>query len=162
MPTSLTRSTLAAATLVACAEPAPPSRPGGEAAPIPPPASASATRDSTWVEISGPTLIAFSPPSTSAAADSSHDVETAMDDFGYYLTSALDSLRAAGVRVVSVESRTLHVIDAGRATAFRVPSDSAELGYYLVAPGRAAEVQYGAQSDIDLIEWTRRYLRRAP
>jgi hypothetical protein len=161
MPTSLTRSTLAAAALVACSEPAPPPRPRGEAAPIPPAASASATRDSTWVEISGPTLIAFSPPSTSAA-DSSQDVETAMDDFGYYLASAQDSLRAAGVRVVSVESRTLHVVDAGRATAFRVPPDSAELGYYLVAPGRAAEVQYGAQSDIDLIEWTRRYLRQAP
>jgi hypothetical protein len=62
---------------------------------------------------------------------------------------------------VSVGSRTLHVVDGGRATTFRVPRDSADLGFYFVAPGRDPAVYYGAQTDADLIDFARVYLARA-
>jgi hypothetical protein len=148
------RLVLGSTAVVACTDAAPPPA-RTDAAALP---AATPVRDSTWVDVTGPTLIAFLPPNAGALLDSAGDAATALDDFGYYLASASDSLRALGVRVVSVESRTLHVVVDGRTTVFRVARDSADLGYYLVAPGRAAVVRYGAQTDADLIDAVREHL----
>jgi hypothetical protein len=113
------------------------------------------------VDVTGPTLIAFYPPSASALIDAGDDQATALDDFGYHLASATDSLRALGVRVVSVGSRVLHVVDGARTTVFAVPRDSADLGYYLVAPGRAPVVYHGVRADVELLDAAHEYLRGA-
>ena len=152
---------LGSAALLACTEGTPPPQ-RAEAARAPVPAAAApARRDSTWVEITGPTLIAFFPPDVSAQIDAGGDEATALDDFGHHLASATDSLRALGVRVVGVGTRTLHVVQDGRTNVFAVPRDSADLGYYLVAPGRPPLVQYGVLSDTDLVDVAQEYLRGA-
>lgn len=173
MQTSWCRSSFVGAALLACAEaPAParqqtappPARPAAApreaAAPeaTAPGAAAPARRDSTWVEVTGPTLIAFYPPNAAALIDSAGDAATALDDFGFHLASATDSLRTLGVRVTSIGSRTLHVVSDGATTVFRVPPNSVDLGYYFVAPGRPARVEYGARTDADLIDAAREHL----
>ena len=153
--------------MLACAEPAkaPAARAEGaslQAAAEPAPAPPQAERDSTWIDVVGPTLIAFYPASATTLIDSSSDDATALDDFGYHLASAHDSLRALGFRVVSVGSRTLHVVHGATATTFRVPRDSADLGFYFVAPGRDPVVYYGAQAEDALIDAAHAYLARTP
>lgn len=120
----------------------------------------SARRDSTRIEVRGPTLIAFWPPNAQAALDSGGDAATALDDFGYYLASADSALRALGFRVASVGGPTLHLITGARTATFLVPRDSADPGYYIVAPGQPPAISYGVQTDADLVDAARRYLTR--
>jgi hypothetical protein len=163
MPSTWLRVALGSAALLACSEAAPPSTDGTAARPPAPraaaplPAAGATARDSTWVDVTGPTLIAFFPPEASALLDSGGDDATALDDFGYHLASATDSLRALGVRVVGVGSRTLHVVADRQTTHFRVPQDSAEIGYYFVAPGRRPLVAYGVLTDSELIDAARQH-----
>ncbi len=159
---------IAGLALVACADaPPPPARAEparaepARAEPARAAASPAVPRDSTWVEVTGPTLIAFYPPSAATVIDAGDDAATALDDFGYHLASAIDSLRALGVRVESVGSRVLHVVQGGRTTVFTVPRDSADIGYYLVAPGQAPVVYHGVLADADLIDAAQRYLHAA-
>lgn len=151
---------IAALALLACADGPPPAVRAESARAAAPPAVA-VPRDSTWIEVTGPTLIAFYPPSAAAVIDAGDDAATALDDFGYHLASAIDSLRVLGVRVESVGSRVLHVVQGGRTTVFTVPRDSADIGYYLVAPGQAPVVYHGVLADADLIDAAQRYLHAA-
>ncbi|HKP76219.1 MAG TPA: hypothetical protein VJT67_11895 [Longimicrobiaceae bacterium] len=138
----------------------PPSTPSGGAAGE---TGAVATpRDSTWVEVRGPTLVAFWPAHAQAVIDSDGDDATALDDFGYHLASAESALRALGVRVVSLEGPRFHLVAGGRTTEFVVPRDSADLGYYLIAPGRAPAIAYGVLTDADLVGFAREYLTTRP
>lgn len=162
----------AAVLLAGCSEAPRPSRPKATVAPpstvappaaVAPPESASArastpvVRDSTWVVVDGPTLVAFYVLPTHA--DSAGEVDAALDDYGYYLAEADSSLRVLGFRVQVVPSRTIHLV-AGRDTAvFTVPPDSADIGYYFVAPGRAPAVFYGVQVGDQLVAEARAYLR---
>jgi len=159
MPLTWCRLALAWAALLACTEPAPPP---ARTADVPRAAAAPVRRDSTWVDVTGPTLIAFYPSNAAGLLDSAGDAGTALDDFGYYLAQASDSLRALDVRVVSVTGQPLHIVTDGRVTEFRSARDSADLGYYLVAPGRSAVVLYGAQTDVDLIDAAVRHLLVPP
>lgn len=145
---------LAPSALLACSRPASPpaERAAGEAAP------AATPRDSTWVEVRGPTLVAFWPARAQAALDSGGDDATALDDFGYHLASADSALRALGFRIVGVEGRRFHLVSGGWAAAFAVPADSADVGYYMIAPGRAPAVSYGVRTDDDLVATARQYL----
>jgi hypothetical protein len=102
--------------------------------------------------------VAFWPAHAQAVIDGGGDGATALDDFGYHLASADSTLRALGFRVVSVEGPRFHVVSGGRATVFAAPRDSADLGYYLIAPGRAPTVFYGVQTDADLVQAARQYL----
>ena len=151
--------------MIACAEPAKAPAARAEETSLQAdttPAPSPVKRDSTWVDVVGPTLIAFYPASATAEIDSSSDEATALDDFGYHLASAHDSLRALGFRIVSVGSRTLTVVNGGATTTFRVPRDSADLGFYYVAPGRDPVVYYGAQAEDALIDFAHAYLARPP
>jgi hypothetical protein len=122
-------------------------------------AAASPARDSMWVTVRGPTLVAFWPANAVAALDSGGASASALDDFGYYLSAADSGLRSLGVRVVNVGGRTFHVVAGAATTSFSVPPDSSDIGYYLVAPGRAPEVYYGVQTDTDLLDAARQYIR---
>jgi hypothetical protein len=139
----------------ACA-PATPDAAGNPAAQSSRPAPAT-TRDSTWVEVRGPTLVAFWPTDAAAVLDSGGADASALDDFGHYLSAADSGLRSLGVRVVNVGGRTFHLITGGGAAAFTVPRDSSDIGYYLVAPGRPPVVYYGVQTDDDLLAAAQRY-----
>lgn len=154
-----------AALLAGCSEAPPPSPPRvaetppavvSQPAPAPARASTPAVRDSTWVAVAGPTLVAFYVVPTHA--DSAGEVDAALDDYGYYLAEADSALRALGFRVQVVPSRTVHLVSGRETTVFTVPPDSADLGYYFVAPGRAPAVFYGVQVSDELIAEARAYL----
>ena len=120
--------------------------------------AASAARDSTWIDVRGPTMVVFWPAQAQAAIDSGGDDATALDDFGFYRASADSALRALGVHMVNIEGSRFHLVSGDRTIEFGVPRDSAPLGYYLIAPGRAPTVLYGVQTDVDLVDAARQYL----
>jgi hypothetical protein len=139
----------------ACTQAAP--DPARDPAARPSAPSSAATRDSTWVEVRGPTLVAFWPVNAAAVLDSGGADVSALDDFGHYLSAADSGLRSLGVRVVNVGGRTLHLVSADGVTEFTVPPDSSDIGYYLVAPGRSPVVYYGVQMDDELLAAAREY-----
>lgn len=147
------RTALIVCALLACTKPD-----GAPARHSPGTPAGGVARDSTWIEVRGPTLVAFWPAHAQAVLDSGGDGATALDDFGYHLASADSTLRALGFHVASVEGRRFHIVANGQTTTFVVPRDSAELGYYLIAPGRAPAISYGVQTDADLAETARQYL----
>ena len=118
----------------------------------------SAQRDSTWVEVGGPTLIAFVGPA-STADSGNPDLAEALGDFSYHLGTASSNLRDLGFRVMVVESSRFFVVRGARVDTFTVPKDGADIGYYLVAPGRTPVVSYGVQTNGDLIDAARQYLQ---
>jgi hypothetical protein len=118
----------------------------------------SAQRDSTWVDVRGPTLIAFVGP-TSTADSGNADLAEALGDFSYHLGTADSSLRSLGFRITVLESRRFYVVRGARVDTFTVPKDSADIGYYLVAPARAPAVSYGVQTNSDLIDAARHYIQ---
>jgi hypothetical protein len=109
--------------------------------------------------VRAPTVVAFYPGNASTAIDSTTDMATALDDFFYYFGPAQGSLEALGFQVTGIGSQTLRLVDGGKTIIFTVPKDSAELGYYFIAPGRPAVVYYGVQTGTDLVDAAKQYLR---
>ncbi|HEU4629750.1 MAG TPA: hypothetical protein VFS08_08380 [Gemmatimonadaceae bacterium] len=117
--------------------------------------------DSTVVVVTGPTFVGYFPPVSEAALETDVDLNTVLDDFGWHLSTATDSLQAQGYTVEVRFADTLYFRSEARRWHF-IPPDSARVGYYLVAPGRAPYVVPGVQTDDELVELGAAYLRGAP
>ena len=118
-----------------------------------------AQRDSTWIEVRGPTLIGFVPANADAAVITDPDLGEALDDFEWHLRTADSTLRNLGFRITVVGGRRFYVVRGARVDTFTVPKDSADIGYYMVAPRRAAAMSYGVLTNSDLVEEARTYLQ---
>jgi hypothetical protein len=118
--------------------------------------------DSSRIVLAGPTLIAFYPAATAAGPDTSEEMSTVMDDFSHHLSTASDSLRAIGFRVEMRPVDSIFVSDAGRDIAFTPPKDSADVGYYFAAPGRAPVIMYGVRTNVDIVQRARAFLASNP
>lgn len=128
-------------------------------APTPAPAPTGPTpADSAAVVVAGPTLVGFFPPVGEARTAADEDLDTVLDDFGWHLGAATNSLRARGYQVEVRFTDTLHFRDGTRRWSF-VPPDTGRIGYYLVAPGRAPHVLYQIHTDEELVELGAAYLR---
>jgi len=114
--------------------------------------------DSAWVAVTGPTLVGFFPPVTEAQTAADEELATTLDDFGWHLAEATASLRAQGFAVEARFTDTLWLRAGAERWKF-VPPDSARIGYYLVAPGRAPNVRYHVHADAELIELGAAYVR---
>ena len=115
--------------------------------------------DSELVPLRGPTLIAFFPRVTQAQVDSSEDLATVLDDFAYHLSAARDSLLALGFVIVERPHGPLVVVEGSRSRDIIPATDSADVGYVFVAPGRREQVLYGVRTNTDLIEAARTFLQ---
>jgi len=62
----------------------------------PPPARAEPSADSATVVVAGPTFVGFFPPVTDAEVAADDDLNTVLDDFGWHVSEATDSLRRSG------------------------------------------------------------------
>ena len=110
------------------------------------------------VAVTGPTLVAFYPVIDSATADTSADLATVMDDFSFHLADAQDGLRRLGFQVDVRRVDSLVFAQDGRTVVFRPPADSADIGYYLAAPGKRPLIVYGVRTSLDLIDAARELL----
>ena len=126
-------------------------------APAPAPAGPSpADSAAVWASVTGgkkPTTVG---PATTTAAD--EELNALLDDFGWHLSAATVSLRARGYQVEVRFTDTLYFREGTRRWRF-VPPDTARIGYYLVAPGRAPDVLDQIHTDAELVERGTAYLR---
>jgi len=138
---------------VACKPPGRDDSPIGTASASPSVDSAfSAVPDSAWIDVRGLTLIGFYPIRTNEELERDEDLATVLDDFSYYLGTAMDSLTAAGVTVHMHGGDTTWVrTDSSRWRWIRTP-DSADVGYVFFDEHRRTAVLYGVRTTDELIE----------
>jgi hypothetical protein len=112
--------------------------------------------------LTGPTLIAFYPATPAAGPDTSEEMSTVMDDFSHHLSTATDSIRAIGFRIEMRPANSIAISHAGRENVVNLPKDSADVGYYFAAPGKAPVILYGVRTNMDLIQSARAFLAASP
>jgi hypothetical protein len=118
--------------------------------------------DSGTVLVQGPTLVAFYPTATQAQVDSSEELATVFDDFSHHLSTAADSLRALGITITVRPAGLIQLLEGSRRREFIPASDSADVGYLFLAPGRAHRVHYGVMTNSELVDRAREYLTSTP
>lgn len=97
-----------------------------------------------------PTILAFFPPVTSKELDQDPDTNEALSDFQLYANQVRGPLSKLGVDFQQVYARSFRVINAGRTTTFH-PAGT-KVGYYFVAPGRKPRIEYGVETDLDILQ----------
>lgn len=140
-----------------------PTRAAGSSSPVAGGASAepafSALPGTVWVEVRGPTLVAFHPAKSNAEVEADTGLAVALDDLSYHLGSAMDSLLAAGFNVRYSSGDTVWMRAGSVRTRFVRAPDSATVGYVFTdALGRRA-VLYGVRTYVDLIEYAHEFKR---
>ena len=105
--------------------------------------------------VRGPTIVAFFPPANQKQVEGGSDFGEALSDFHFYASRVREPLTKAGVdfHVVSAAAFRVRV---GRVHEVFRPTDP-KIGYYLVAPGKQARIQYGVATDSDLLQSAREY-----
>ncbi|HEU4569745.1 MAG TPA: hypothetical protein VFS07_04180 [Gemmatimonadales bacterium] len=114
--------------------------------------------DSTWIRVTGPTLIAFHPRVTDAELEADEALATALDDLAYHIGSAMDSLTAAGVTVRYQPGDSLKLLAPAPLVWVR-DADSADVGYLFVDTLGHRAPLYGVRTNIELIELARAFVR---
>lgn len=114
--------------------------------------------DTAVVRVGGPTFIAFAPPSTERQLEADAGLAATLDDFGWFVASASDSLRALGFAIVGRTGDSVRVLVRGRQFTFVPERDSARVGYLLLAPDRGPRVAYGVHADSILVAIARAYI----
>jgi hypothetical protein len=118
-----------------------------------------AVPDSSWVPVTGPTLIGFYPVVSNEQISSDPGLAAALDDFSYHFGTAIDSLEAAGFATAMRGGDTLW-LRSGKAR-WRVlrAVDSATIGYVFADPLGRRAVIYGVRSYLDLVEYAHEFRR---
>ena len=102
-----------------------------------------------------PTILAFFPPVTSKELDQDPDTNEVLSDFQLYANQVRGPLSKLGVDFRQVYARSFRVTNAGRTTTFHPAST--RVGYYFVAPGRKPRIEYGVETDLDVLEVAKNY-----
>ena len=118
--------------------------------------------DSPVIEVVQPTLIGFHPLVSDSMLERDENLATVLDDFGYHLSSAMDSLRAQGFVVDTRITDTLYFRSAGRSWSWVRADDSARVGYVLTMPSGQVRTIYGVRTNIDLITVADSFARTSP
>ena len=115
--------------------------------------------DSSWVVVTGPTLIGFYPVVSNEQLEADEGLATALDDFSYHIGTAMDSLLAAGFTVQYRGGDTLWMRAGKVRSRFVRTPDSATVGYVFADTlGRRAAV-YGVRTYVDLVAYAHEFKR---
>ena len=107
------------------------------------------------VVVRGPTVVAFFEPITQAELEKDPDANEALADFQFYAKSVREPLTQAGIEFHELYAHSFRV-RVGRALATFRPV-KADVGYYLVAPGKKPRIEYGVMTDSDLLGVAKEY-----
>lgn len=121
-----------------------------------PMAIAQETPISTFV-IERPTIIAFFTHVSDADLEKDPDTNEALSDFQLYTSKAGPRLKKAGIDFEVVSGVRFKVKNRGVVHTFK--SGKVGVGYYFVAPGKQAQVEYGVHDDLDIVDIARRYFQ---
>lgn len=113
--------------------------------------------DSAWIALNGPMIIAFHPLASNEELEADEDLASTLDDFAYYLGTAMDSLLAAGVRVLYHAGDTVWLRAGQRRSRFVRPADSAVVGYLFVDTSGHRSAVYGVRTSDDLLGYARAF-----
>jgi hypothetical protein len=109
------------------------------------------------VVVKGPTIIAFFEHVTDSELENHPDTNEVLGDFQLYASQAGPRLKNAGI-VFQVVSNVRFRIKDG-ATAWTFSARKVPVGYYFIAPGKPAHVEYGVRTDDDLLAAARKYFQ---
>jgi hypothetical protein len=108
------------------------------------------------IEIDRPTVIAFFPPFSADELAKDFDLNAALDDFQFYANKAREPLLKAGVNMHEVYAHEFQ-IRLGKDIVTVHPKKPG-IGYYFVAPGKKPIVEYGVETDSDLLAAVQKHL----
>ena len=101
--------------------------------------------------IKGPTVIAFFPPVSDSELDGDAELNDTLSDFQYYDDEVRRPFKKAGIELHEAYTRVFSVRMNGRLTTFRTTRKN-DVGYYFIAPGKKAHVEYEVMTDEDLLD----------
>jgi hypothetical protein len=104
------------------------------------------------IDVQEPLIIAFYPPESKADADA--NANESLSDFQLYADKVKRPLRKIGVTFQVLYGRSFRIRGDTGTTTFRPKAD---VGYYLAAPGKKPQIEYGVLTDSDLLLIARRY-----
>jgi hypothetical protein len=106
-------------------------------------------------EIQGPTIVAFFPPMTDADLDADPDMNEVLSDFQLYVSAAKGPLQKSGVDFQVATARSFEIRIGTKVRL--VQTGRVGIGYYFVALGKKAYVQYGVMTDAEILETAAKY-----
>ncbi len=109
----------------------------------------SAAENPPLVEAEGRTIVAFFPPVSDAELQKDADTNEALSDFRLYATHVREPLKNAGIEFHELYAHSFRVRVGKAVTTFRPAK--ADIGYYLVVPGKKPRIEYGVLTDTDLL-----------
>jgi len=118
-----------------------------------------AVPESVWVEVRGPTLVAFYPLKSNAELEADPALAGALDDLAYHIGTAMDSLHAAGYGVEYCSGDTVWMRAGNLRSRFVRSPDSADVGYVFTDTTGRRAVIYGVRTYLDLVEYAREFKR---
>jgi len=95
-----------------------------------------------------PVVIAFFEPVNDQQLENDPDTNDALDDFQHYARATRVALDGTCVNFHEIYAREFAVAVDGVETVF---TPAVTVGYYFVAPGREARVEYGVHTDDDIL-----------
>lgn len=119
----------------------------------------SAVPESVWVEVRGPTLVAFYPLMSNAELEADPALAGALDDLAYHIGTAMDSLHAAGYGVEYCSGDTVWMRTGTVRSRFVRSPDSAAVGYVFTDTTGRRAVIYRVLTHLDLVEYAHEFKR---
>jgi hypothetical protein len=107
------------------------------------------------VIVRGPTVVAFFEPVTQAKLEKDPHTNESLADFQLYARSVRAPLGKAGIEFHELYAHSFRLRVGNELTTFRPVK--ADVGYYLVAPGKKPHVEYGVMTDADLLQVANEY-----
>jgi hypothetical protein len=102
-----------------------------------------------------PTIVAFFPPVTRSDLDSDEDTNEALSDFQFCAGEVRAPLRNAGIDFLDADAPSFRIRIGTKVHIFHTGKIS--VGYYFIAPGKKAHVEYGVMTDAGLLDVARKY-----
>lgn len=112
------------------------------------------------ITVQRPTVIAFFPLTTDAQMEKDADLNEALADFQLYAQRVAEPLRQLGIDFHQVYGSSFRIRTGSSVTVFR--SGKIKVGYYFIAPGKKARIQYGVDTDDDILHIAREHFGLAP
>jgi len=106
------------------------------------------------IDVRRPTVIAFFGPVTQDDLNNG-DTDEALSDFQYSAAKAGPKLKSLGIQFHELYAHSFRVRVKKKTVTFQ--SGKVDVGYYFVAPGKQARIEYGVMTDADLVALCRQY-----
>ena len=97
----------------------------------------------------------FFAPEKGKELKNDSDVNEVLSDFQLYYSQASAPLRKAGIDFADTDTLTFKIRIGKKVQRYRMGEIG--VGYFFIAPGKKPHIEYGVQTDADLLEAARKY-----